>query len=142
MPQVSKYLMDKETYERMFAVFWQTIGGLKGKKEAEEFFTDLLTPTEKVMLAKRLMIALFLTKGYEYREISRTLKVSFSTIALVNNWLKTEASQTFKEKLEALIRKEKRKEKLEDINDFLESLHIQRLPFSVDRSRKPYRRTP
>lgn len=136
MPQVSKRLMDKKTYERMFAVFWQTIGGLKGKIEAEEFFIDLLTPTEKVMLAKRLTIALLLTKGYDYREISQTLKVSFSTIALVNNWLKTEASQTFKKKLQSLIRKEKIKEKLEDINDFLESISPEYFPFTLDKSRK------
>lgn len=55
----------------------------------ERYIFDLLTPTERIMLAKRLAIAAFLIEGLPYHAISEMLKVSTSTIGRVNLWLKT-----------------------------------------------------
>ena len=67
----------------MFEVFEQSLAGLKKADELRNFIHDLLTPTEKVMLSKRLSIAVLLAKGYDYRTISGLLKVSTSTILSV-----------------------------------------------------------
>jgi len=88
MVQVSKRLVDNDIYERIFEVFWQSTVEIRDHKQAQNFFNDLLTPTEKVMLAKRLSIAIMLIKDFNYREIQDTLKVSSATIKSVNLWLK------------------------------------------------------
>ena len=74
--------------ERMFEVFEKTFLGLKSAESARLLLGDLLTRTEKIMIAKRLAIAVLLAKGYDYRAIINTLNVSFTTINAV---LKQEA---------------------------------------------------
>lgn len=64
----------------MFKVFEKAFLNLKSVEDARIFLNDLLTRTEKTMIAKRLAIAVLLTKGYDYRSISSTLKVSATTI--------------------------------------------------------------
>ena len=56
MTKVSKYLMSEAVKDRMFEVFWKSIADLQGPESVKEFFTELLTPTEQVMLAKRLAV--------------------------------------------------------------------------------------
>ncbi len=84
MSQVSKYPISKLVADRIFDVFIKTLVSVKNKNEADDFADDLFSPTEKIMLAKRLAIAFLLIKGYQYREISKVLRVSLGTIASVN----------------------------------------------------------
>jgi uncharacterized protein YerC len=65
-------------------VFVKAIADLRKTKDVEFFIADLLTPTEKIMIAKRLSIAILVAKGYDYRSISDILKVSSATIQSVN----------------------------------------------------------
>jgi len=60
---------------------------LKSPEEMAEALTDLLTPKEVEMISKRLQIAEYLAKGWEYEIIRKELKVGYSTIARVNTWL-------------------------------------------------------
>lgn len=83
MTQVSKYPLSKDVYERVFDVFLKTIVGLRTKKEVTKFLEEFLSPTEQIMLAKRLSIALLLEKNYDYRQIARILRVSTATVASV-----------------------------------------------------------
>lgn len=64
----------------MFEIFWQCFADLKSPKEVFEFFEAFVSPAEKVMLAKRLAIAVLLEKGWGYQSISSAVKVSTSTI--------------------------------------------------------------
>lgn len=84
MAQVSKYPIRKEVADRIFEIFVKTLINIKKKDEAEQLVSDLLTPTERIMLAKRLAIAFLLEKGYGYRTIKNILKVSSPTIASVS----------------------------------------------------------
>lgn len=84
MSQVSKYLIEKNTINEIFNIFLQAIADLRNKKEVSNFFDEFLTPTEKTMLAKRLAIGVFLSKGFNYRLISKLLKVSTSTVSIYN----------------------------------------------------------
>lgn len=88
MSQVSRYPISSEVYERCWEIFNKTLIGIKTSKDVDEIIGDLLTPTEKIMIAKRLSIAFLLTQGYEYREITKVLRVSFPTISMVNIGLK------------------------------------------------------
>lgn len=80
MAQISKYLISKDVYEQIFDLLLKTISSLENKNRTSKFLEGFLTPTEKIMLAKRLAISILLAKGYHYREISRILKVSLATI--------------------------------------------------------------
>lgn len=88
MAQLSKKQLHQDIEERLFEILWSSLTSLPSKTEAERFFTDLLSPTEKMMVAKRLGIALMLSKKKTYSSIVETLKVSTTTITMVNHWLK------------------------------------------------------
>ncbi|MEK7188346.1 MAG: Trp family transcriptional regulator [Patescibacteria group bacterium] len=84
MPQVSQYPISKDVYQRVFDVFLRTIAGLRTKKEVSNFFEEFLTPTERIMFAKRLAIGLLLAKKYDYRGISKILRVSTTTVSSIS----------------------------------------------------------
>jgi len=84
MTQVSRYPVSPRVYERIFEIFFQSSTKIRKKEEAEQFFNDFFTPTEKIMLAKRLSIAVLLAKKYDYNSIRKILRVSPPTIAGVS----------------------------------------------------------
>jgi len=84
MSQISNYPISKKVADRIFEIFLTTITNLKDRNEADQFISDLLTPTEKIMIAKRLAIAFLLEKKYEYKAIQKLLRVSTGTITAVN----------------------------------------------------------
>ena len=121
MTKISKYLVNKEVEKRMFEVFWQTIADLKDPMSVEAFFQELLTPTEKVMLAKRLAISILLTKKYSYEQIVDVLKVSQATIGSIARWLKTEGV-AFQKAINIILKKEKQEEFWDNLEQFLSEL--------------------
>ncbi len=84
MTQVSKRFVTETVKARIQEVFVNVIADLHSEAEIGEFLEDFLSPPEKIMLAKRLSIALMLAKGYGYEVIADILKVTSSTIAKVN----------------------------------------------------------
>ena len=88
MTQVSKYPVHKDVEKRMFEVLEETISHLRGTEEIKDFLHDFLSPVEKIMLAKRLSIAVLLYKGYRYKSIGGILRVTPPTIATVSMLLK------------------------------------------------------
>jgi len=118
MPQISKHRLDKTLQEEMFVHFWSSIANLRTTRAVANFFSDLLTHTEEVMLAKRLTIAVLLMRDKRPIDIAHALHVSFSTIGRVSTWvsrakpetkheleriIKTSQWQVFFDKIEALI---------------------------------------
>lgn len=57
----------------------------KSEKDIKGLFESIFTKTEKLMLAKRLAIAVLLEQGLSYPEISSAIKVSSVTISFVRN---------------------------------------------------------
>lgn len=137
MPQVSKNRVAKDVEKRMFEVFWESVSGLKNSSAVEEFFSELLTPTEKIMLAKRLSIAVLLLKGYDYRDISSILKVSYATISRVSGWLKY-SGEGYKKVVEKMLKKEAWREFLEGIEKVFFDLHPQKRHPSEFRKKKVF----
>ena len=121
MAQVSKYPVSKEVSDRMFEVFQMTISSLNSKEEIEEFFDEFLSPIEKIMLAKRLSIAVLLAKGYSYPAVSEILRVTPATIASVSLALKYRG-RGYKRAVERILSDEKMNAFWEKIEDFLGGL--------------------
>ena len=78
MPQVSKYPLRKEVFERVFELLLKTIADSHTQKEATQLIDDLLTPTEKIMLAKRLSIAVLLAKNYGANTIINLSNINYA----------------------------------------------------------------
>lgn len=121
MAQVSKYPVSKEVSDRMFEVFQMTISSLNSKEDIEEFFDEFLSPIEKIMLAKRLSIAVLLTKGYSYPSISNILRVTPRTIASVSLALKYRG-RGYQKAVEKILSNEKMNAFWEKIEDLLGGL--------------------
>jgi len=81
MPHISKKRLKKKTFrkinEELLAVF--TLA--QNQHEFAPLFNDLVTRTEKIMLAKRLAVILMLSKEIPQHRIVKALKVSPSTVA-------------------------------------------------------------
>lgn len=87
MPRRKVYEVEKEERYRMLDEFFQMVVQIRTKKAAASFFKDLLTPSESLMLTRRIEIAKLLLAGWDYRSISKRMKVGLNTINYVNRWL-------------------------------------------------------
>lgn len=118
MPQVSKYPIAKDVYNRIFEIFFKTVANVRFPSEVKEFFNDFLSPTESIMLAKRLSIAVLLAKNYDYRAISKILRVSPATIAAVNVFFRY-AGAGYKKVVKRILSEEKQDEFWNKLDDLL-----------------------
>jgi uncharacterized protein YerC len=84
MSQVSRYPVSKDVYLKSFEIFLKTISRLNTRREVAKFLGEFFTPTEKIMFVKRLAISFLIEKKYDYREISKILRVSTGTINRVS----------------------------------------------------------
>ncbi|HLB60782.1 MAG TPA: Trp family transcriptional regulator [Patescibacteria group bacterium] len=141
MTQVSKYPMHPDLERRMFDIFYQTIAELKSKDQVRIFLYDLLSPTERTMLSKRLAIATLLLKGNSYDMIRSTLKVSTSTIVTIKRWL-DEEGRGYKKAIEKLLRKESVEAFADKVEEIIEKVIIPRpgINWSSERSNSWHKR--
>jgi len=132
MSQVSKYPIHKDVERRMFEVLRETISSLNNAEEIEVFLSDFLSPSEKIMLAKRLSIAVLLHKGYG--SIMEVLRVTPPTIANVSLLLKY-SGKGYKRAVEKIAAEEKMNAFFEKIEDILAKIpHAKGSDWSYQRS--------
>ena len=84
MMQISQKYLPKKLEIKLFEIFFDSLAGLSNRSDIEKFLLSLISPFEKTMLAKRLGIAILLTRGYNQEEIRKILKVSQETVSRVN----------------------------------------------------------
>lgn len=68
-------------------LLWTCSASLRTREEVKNFFKDLLTPSESIMLGRRLQIAKMLLEGKSYDFIERVMGAGKTTIASVHQWL-------------------------------------------------------
>lgn len=118
MSQISRYPIHKSVEKRMFEIFRTTISHLKHSEDIEDFLHDFLSPVEKIMLAKRLAIAVLLAKGYAYSSIGNILRVTPGTISGVSLSLKY-SGRGYKKMVEKILSDEKKDNFWQTIEDVL-----------------------
>lgn len=121
MSQVSKFPVHKEVEKRMFEIFKFSISGLKNSEDIDDFLEDFLSPSEKVMLAKRLAIAVLLAKGYVYPSIARILRVTPTTISTVSLRLKY-SGKGYKRIVSIILSNEKKDEFWNKVGDMISNI--------------------
>lgn len=124
MTRISKNRLDKALEDEMFSQFWLSLSLLNTAGTAASFFTDLLSSTEGVMLAKRFTIAVLIFRGKKFSEIKRIIHVSDSTISSVNAWLKNAKPETRKV-LETIIKDSRWQKLLDQFESLLDTLPLQ-----------------
>ncbi len=105
----------------MFEILTTTISHLNNLSDIEEFLHDFLSPVEKIMLSKRLAIAVLLAKGYSYLSIKNILRVTPSTIATVSLSLKY-SGKGYKKMVEKILSDEKKDNFWQKIEDVLANI--------------------
>src|SRR3989344_1239369 len=136
MTQVSKYPLRKDVEQRMLEVFRSAISQLKSSEEIEDFLEDFLSPVEKIMLAKRLPIAVLLGKGYAYETIRGILRVTPPTIASVSIRLKY-AGKGYKRIVEKIAQDGRSREFWDKIGDIIINIPHSK-GASLQRQKKEY----
>jgi len=121
MTQISKYPVSNQVYERILEIFYKSLVEIKSKDEGKKFIKDFLTPTEQVMLAKRLAIAFLLEKDYDFRTIGKILRVSLTTIARVN-LLRKYGGQGYSQMIKKLLKEERVKDFLLKVGESLSGI--------------------
>ncbi|MBI2310037.1 hypothetical protein HYU89_04005 [Candidatus Collierbacteria bacterium] len=110
MAQVSVQYIKPEVKEKLQSLLVDCINRCAQASLAADFVDDLLTNTEKIMISKRIGVALMLLKHVGAREISDKLKVSFPTIYRVKTWLEVKGSG-YRTLLETILKEDAAKQR-------------------------------
>lgn len=87
MSKVNYYNLSTKERETYLNEFFDAVAALKTGKDVDNFFRDLFTLSEIVMISRRLQVAKMLLAGNTNEEIIEKLKVGRTTITLVDKWL-------------------------------------------------------
>jgi len=147
MTQISKHPLHKEIEKRMLEIFFDSVVMVQTRGQVQKLLEDWVSPTEKIMLAKRLSIALLLTKGYEQRSIAKALRVGLETVSKVSRALQ-KGSGGYDMVISVFLKQEKQAafwEKVDDaLADILKPYHRNWSTWRKERwqekmkNRKPY----
>lgn len=113
MVRNSRFKLDENVLEKLFDLFFEVVGKKANKGEFRKVIVDLLSPAERIMLAKRIAIIYLLLKKIDYYNICKVLKVSPSTVAKFS--LLMERSEGVVPTFKTIVKREK-------IGEFLEEL--------------------
>jgi len=115
MPRFQPKFISGKEKERLLDNLWTMIALLESREEVENFFRDLLSKTEAIMLARRIEIAGLLLKGENYDDICEKLKTAPNTVASVHRWLQSN-NKGYREAIPRLKREQKRRETIREKN--------------------------
>lgn len=87
MPHISSRKLKKELLLKIQGQLFESIAKIRNRKQSRLLLTELLTPTEQTMIAKRLAAILMLAKGIPAYRVWKTLQLSPSTTSRLQNAL-------------------------------------------------------
>ncbi len=87
MSRVNARTIESRAKMKYLDLLWTSIARLETRDEVKQFFKDLLSESEAIMLARRIEIAKQLLEGSSYDDIIRDLKVGKDTVNKVQRWL-------------------------------------------------------
>lgn len=104
MARISTRKLSPKSQNQMFFLFWKTLADFKRPRDLEFLTNDLFSPVEKIMIAKRFMIALLLARGLTFRQICQSIKVSPNTVNAVAHKVNRK-SRSYGRMVESLVKK-------------------------------------
>ena len=123
MAKVKTHLIDPKEKYRIIGEFYEAVSGLKNKKEVIDFFIGLLTPSEALMMARRIQIAKLILEDKSYDEIKKESRVGTDTINKTDKWLNNsgeEYNKWIRKNFEGLKNKTTKKATTKNIDNLLD----------------------
>lgn len=82
MAQISKRTVNKKVWRDMWGMVMEIVNGSRNMSAAKRriLWMGLLTPTERVVFAKRWMAGLLLVSGWSEVDVARTIQLSTATV--------------------------------------------------------------
>ena len=117
MVQLSKRKVQPQAMSKMFSLLFDVLGKQENNKKFSIVIDGLFSPTEKIMIAKRVAIFFLISRGEEWKTIRDTIMVSLASISKCQMILRN--NHAMKETVEYLSN---RKEMGIFFNEFLLSL--------------------
>lgn len=87
MPHISRIKLDKKTENKLIKTLELVFTKITREEEMRGFLLSLLTPTERLMLAKRLAIIILLREGVPESRVATTLHVTRITVSRMQLFL-------------------------------------------------------
>lgn len=115
MTRISHFPVEDKVLEKLYSLMFVVVGSMGEEEEFTQIINELLSPTEKIMVVKRVAIIYLLMKKIDYFNISNVLKVSSTTIAKFHSIINKRGAIT--NSLKAIVNSEKTK-------DFFEKLFL------------------
>ncbi len=84
MTRISRYKLKERVYEKMFQLLFEVMTSSREKHEFNKLLKDILSPTERIMIAKRVVLLYLLLQKIDYKTICNVLKVSSATVSKFN----------------------------------------------------------
>jgi Trp operon repressor len=81
MVRISNYRLEKKSIDQTFKLLFEIVSKNKNRDEFIELLNEILSPTERIMIAKRVMIMYLLVKQVPQKTIADSLKVSVGTVS-------------------------------------------------------------
>ncbi|BCX15032.1 MAG: hypothetical protein KatS3mg088_715 [Patescibacteria group bacterium] len=94
MPKLSSKKIDRQLEKEILNQFWVSIAKINTVDGASQFFSDILTETEKKMISKRLAAAILLAREKSATDIKNSLNLTYSTIGTIAAWVKNAKKET------------------------------------------------
>ena len=119
MPHVSKRKLKQKTFWSVRDNFIGLMAFPRGAEKTQQFLSNILTPTERLMLAKRLAVIVMLCRDYSGYKIRMALKISPSTVTR----LRTQLENGVFPYLELLFRGTRLTPHKKEASDFWDALY-------------------
>ena len=121
MTHLSKRKLKKDVADELADQFLTFMSLARTKQDARILARELLSQTERVMLAKRLAVVVLLVRGYTFQQIETTLGVTRQTVSRL--WRETKNGRY--EKIIGYARKHTRHFKQESfLEAFIRVIHL------------------
>jgi len=114
MVNISKKKLSSETLEKIFRLFLEVMSRSLDSGEFLECANEIFSPSEKIMMAKRITIIYLLVKGIDQLTVADVLKVSTATVAKFA-MLNFKQESRLIELMKSMMKKEKVLNFLEDL---------------------------
>ena len=114
MTRISKRILKERVLLKLYSLFFEIMSQYNNKENFLSLIEDILSPTKKIMITKRVAVIYLLIKGVDYRDISEVLKVSTGTVVLYAAKFYKKDSKLVN-MIQSMLKKEKFFNFLEDI---------------------------
>jgi len=116
MTRICRIPVEDKVLQRLYFLLFEVVNCMDEEESFSEIINELLSPTERIMVAKRVAIIYLLMKKINYENIADVLKVAPATIAKFHKIMIENGS--IKKALKGIVANEK-------VKDFLEKLYLE-----------------